>query len=814
MRVLIALLTGLLLAPLLDLGGRLSQEAAAGTAPGRVLAALALGACALLVSFVRRGAAEGRRTRLFGGLILLAGVALALLAAGAALPGRPWLAAALFLLPALGLALLGGQTPHPAAFLVGCAIGLLVNATWLLPALGRTGPVTIAALLLVVARLAAPATQRDVPRRAWPVDVILCGLVLGCGFELARPFVLQHTSGSSFSHAAVNVVLLLGAGLGALLGLPKKGAWISRALLPLVALLALTNLLFVLRNTSQPAVLHDLTFAAAADTRLTELSLARALLGLATIGAGLWLRDALARLPACRGAGVLLLALGAGAFLAQRVLEGDVSWPRVLLGEQRALIRHHPALEILEEHLVTPDGVLRSGRDNTLAQAETHLWWQARRASRIEAFASLEAEEVSLAGSLRPAGGRLLLIGNATKRHRAAFTASPFTEYAVAPSIPVFAAASLEGEERLDAFAHIPAGKTFSAIVVLAAATPAWGPARLLTREALARTHALLEPGGVLLVWFDLRVSPAETVAAVSLAVRQTCGPVRTWIALDGHAGPFLALEAGPLPKVEPDGFTQPLPAEVLAGDWSRANTILDPVAETRRALRPTRCPLADAAELERLAQACERRAGPALGHLLRALAIHSASFFDVESATHDNERHRIVDEECDELARALAAAPGDALVMNQVKRFIALAHAKGEYERLDRVLLPALAAHPDDAGLHYVSGKANFELQAFDLAIDDLELVVRSDRMQYEAYLLLGWSYASLEEPDFAAAISALEAARDLRPDALKALRALGVTLCRAGREAEAEQYLERVVGETPADEEARAYLERIRSR
>ncbi|MBI4878569.1 MAG: hypothetical protein HY812_02775 [Planctomycetes bacterium] len=814
MRVLSSLFTGLLLAPLFDLGVRLCQEASAGAAPGRVLAALALGGCALLVSLVPAGAASGRRGRALAGLILLAGVILALLAAGDARPGRPLVAAALFLLPALGLALLGGQAPHPAAFLLGSAAGLFVHAAWLMPSFGRAAPAVLAALFLAVARLAAPAARSEVTRRAWQVDLILCGLVLGFGFDLARPFVLQHTSGCGFSHAAVNVVLLLGAGLGAILAMPRRGAWISRALLPFVALLALLNLFFALRNASQPAVLNDLAFAASADTRLTELSLARALLGLAAIGAGLWLRDALSRLPACRGAGVLLLALGAGAFLAQRVLEGGLPWPRALLGEERALVRHHPALEILEEQLVTPDGVLRLARDNTLAQGEPHLWWQARRASRIEAFASLEAEEVSLAGSLLPAGGRLLLIGNASKRHRAAYTASPFSEYAVAPSIPVFPSASLAGEERLDAF-RLGAGQDpIDAIVFLSSAAPAWRPARLLSREALAGARAALRPGGVLLVWFDLRVNSLDAIAAVSLALREVFGPVRTWIALDGHAGPFLALEAGPLPDVEQDGFCRPIPGEALTDGWSRLNSILDPVVETRRVLRPTRCPLADATELTRLAQACERRAAPHVAHLLRALAIHSANFFDVESATSDNERHRIVDEECDALVLALAAAPADPLVMNQVKRFIALAHAKGEYERLDRVLLPALAAHPGDAGLHYVSGKANFELQAFDLAIDDLELVVRSDRMQYEAFLLLGLSYASLEEPDFAAAISALEAARELRPDALKALRALGVTLCRAGREAEAEPYLERVIGEAPADEEARAYLERIRSR
>jgi tetratricopeptide (TPR) repeat protein len=217
--------------------------------------------------------------------------------------------------------------------------------------------------------------------------------------------------------------------------------------------------------------------------------------------------------------------------------------------------------------------------------------------------------------------------------------------------------------------------------------------------------------------------------------------------------------------------------------------------------------PLVDAAGLDATGRA-------ALADLVRALAVHAENFFDVEVPKNDLERHRITDEECDLLARALWAAPDHPQVMNQVRRFIALAQMVREYQRMDRVLLPALEAHPDDVGLRYVSGKANYEMQAFDLAVEDLEVVVRSDRMRFEAFLLLGLSYAKLAEPDHAAAIAALESARDLRPGSLDVLRELGIVLCEAGRLDEARPLLERVAAEVPGDAEVRARLERIRSR
>lgn len=823
MRILASFIAGFALAPCIACVMWLVAADRPPASPSHAATLGALGAVALLCGLVRVERVSLARFRC--GALLLLCTSIAAVGYGEHLPGSLSAALACVLLPAaIGLAAIGGGPLQPAATALGAALGLLISEHSILPRHGSAILIPLAVLLLIAARRATPAASA--PPRALGsriVDLALVGLFAGYTSALAYPFLMQHLSGGRFSAMTLPILLLLGGGLGLAIAalFPARGGLekLVRALLPVLAvgvfLLTFRSLHAAADATTlDPAYFSERTdalllrrAAAYGDGRLFELAITQTLLGPLAVFSGLWFGQVSRDGRPGRSAGIVLLGAALGAALAGRGLDGGTTWPGALAGNQSALIRRGP-LELLDDFLIRSHGVLRIARNPTLSDDE-HLMWHGRRASRIKAFRLLEQQEVLLPIDR---GGRLLLVGNATANHRLAIGNSAATEYVVAPTLPLFHNAALAGESQRDLDDAGAATERFDAISVLSAPFLTLESARVLTRSRLAALRGMLADGGSLFVWLDLRAADDELIAGLQQAMRDACGSVRTWIAMDGYVGPLLAFEGGGLPPRTATEFATPIDlGDAFDGP---AACLTRPFAATRPPRPAKHLPLADPGLLQRLASAIDATGAPAAAALLRALAEHSANYFPAEAVNDPLDRHRIVDAECTQLAAAVAAGADDPLVINQVKQFTVLAAARKEYRRLDLVLQPMLKHHPDDAGLRFVSGRAAYDLLDWESTIEDLEISLRESPRNPEASLMLGLAYARLTPPDFASAISALQTGRELAPDDADIVRALGMVLADSGREAEAVQYLERAVMLRPIDWEARSRLEEIRSR
>jgi len=130
----------------------------------------------------------------------------------------------------------------------------------------------------------------------------------------------------------------------------------------------------------------------------------------------------------------------------------------------------------------------------------------------------------------------------------------------------------------------------------------------------------------------------------------------------------------------------------------------------------------------------------------------------------------------------------------------------------MDRLLLPALAAHPEDWFLRFLSGSMNFELLNDEAAIEDLETVLRQHQGHFNAALLLGRAYH--RQGDLPSALSTLDAALDLEPEEDAALRRLlGLVLADAGYTDRAIQCLDLYLLDNPDDTEVQETLKRLRA-
>ncbi len=806
MNAIFSFVAGAAAMPLLFWLVRLVAETCESAGSARAVAALAVGAGALAGALVRGADSRGRRSVGIA-LVLVAVFGSALLAPSITGVG-PAVAALPLTVFALGVAWLGGAVPVFAALLLGAAAGGFASAGWVLPKTGFLVPLLVAAPVFVGARLLSRAAPPGVPNSAGSLfELALAGLLLGAGSELFRPFALQHASGGAFSHAAFLAVALVGMGAAAIVPLPRPAPVALRIVLAVVGIAALAWTAQVLRNMADPRGLELAPLASEPDSRLAELGRFRVILGLAAVGAGLWLKP-LFSAPLARRVAVFCVALSAGIAGAHVAIDGvhvpDSLWRRWVRVAQR---------ERSLDALPARDGVLRLAGDPTLGQGSQILMWNGRDAARPAQFDALASEEVRLAGRLS-SGASLLLAGNALAPHRAALADTEFAQVDFAATLPEFDAESTRDESRRSIVK--PTGR-YDAIVLLAPTDPSFESNRLLHAEALDRDAAALAPGGVMLVWVDVNATSPDAAAAVARALERRFGRIRTWFACDGWVGPYLAIEGGALPAPRADAvgsIAVPLDARVVLSIGARTATLLDPVAENAAPTPFTRKTAGDSRYLRAFAAAIERGGQPGVAALFDALAAHADAYLDRVFVAHPGERDVIPAAEVDALLRAIANTPRDsadrATVMAQVRRFVLAAYAKLEYEKLDRVLSVVLSEYPEENAFHLIAGKAAFDLLDDDTAIDELETAVRGDKSQVEAFTVLGRAYT--RKRDFASALSALESARALAPDRLDVARALGIALVEAGRGAEAVPYLERVTLELPNDHEAAAALQRAR--
>lgn len=814
LRIALSFATGLLFAPIGALGARVAAVQADSLAAGRTATALGIGAAALLAALLPRQAQDARSGRALGVALALLGLGVAGLAA-AAEPGSLGLAAGSCAALGVALALLCRGPLGVAAVALGTACGLLALEALVVPRHGLLWPAAGSALALALLHCAAPAAPREAQDRAganppW-LPLALAGALSGYLLELARPYVLQHLSGARASHAAIAAIVALGAGLGAAIPAPSR----RRGLFAWAALaaggVALLSAFHSIGGAADPRALRSGVAGWFQRPWAVELATAWSLLGLGSLGAGFAAGASMQRHVAAGRVAALFLAAAAGSALAHWSFAAPARWPSAVLGDRASLVRDG-VLEQLQGSSANADGVLRVAKNNTRDAGAPRFLWHGSRASHHAAFSELEAEEIRLAARAGPAGGRLLVVGIPSAAHVEELGRSPFQSFAVASALPALEAAGISHHPVEAADLRRSDSDPYDAVVVLSTPAPGADLWRPLDTEGLRRLARLRSPDGALVVWLDLCIATREVAAAVARAMQRAL-PGETlgaWLALDGHAGPLLGLMSSRVARPIDSDVAAPIDVGLVLGGSDRTASPLDPVAEAQPPRVPGERPLAPASLLRPLAADLERTGQPALAHVLRALALHDEAFADVEFVhTSDLERHQIQAGEAKEFAAALAAAASDRIVLRNVRRFAQMAFARKEYEVLDLVLLPALAAAPDDVGLRYLSARASFELLDFESAIDDLEAVVLAQPNHYEALVMLGLSYARRKE--WSSAINALESARGLQPERIDALRGLGFTLQDAGRGDEARSYLERVTAMVPGDKEARARLARL---
>lgn len=711
----------------------------------------------------------------------------------------------------------GGGALEPGALLLGAALGLIAQEWVFLPLFPFGDWIVLAAVLLSATRQVGDAAD-DEPRdeRGWSARLLepaVAGLAIGLAFALARPFLLQQTSGLRFSHEAVGAVLLLGIALGAFLRVSRFPGPIARIVTALLAIAAMVVMFRaqLLRGSSARAMqeiwLGEHPIGA-------ELRAVQILAGLASVAAGMWLSNVLgARVRPLSAAamfgGAAIGAIGATHWLA----DGARDWPTAVLGETRALVREGP-LEIYAAHRITEDGVLRAVRNMTQAEGAHHLQWHNRRATRVPNYEGLESQEVVVPSEIT-SGTSLLLVGNVTHRHRESLGITTFGSSVIVPTLPILDRALL-GDERHATFAELRRESArFDAITFVSTPTLSDEAARMLTRERFRDAKALLSDRGSVFVWLDARAVGLDEAGAIARALAAEFGSIRCWLTVDGFAGPFLLLEAGPLAAVTDTGFRVRLPAATLLEvGGTRVNSILDPVAELQRPQSKLDRTLPDEPQLRALAariraatSSTDRAAvGEAVGCILDALAQHALDYFDVELLNAKNERNRLTEPQADAMAKAIATAPKEPFVHQSVLSFIVFAFAKKNYELCDRVLLPALAADPDDEDLRLISGRINYELLDDEAAVEDLEFVVSSGHATAEAYRVLGMAYH--RSKDLPAALSALETAMQLAPEDIAVVRAFGLCLADTDRAAQAVPLLHRALTQNPKDKEVRTKL------
>lgn len=797
---------------------RLVAEVRPTSAAALIGVAAFLAAGALAAAFVPR--VEHRLVRVVGAVLF---VGLALMLRGSIESIRhadgPWMLGAIVAGAFVTARLQGGGSLEPGPLLLGAALGLLAQEWLFLPLFPFGDWLVLASVLLsatrqIGERTSDADTERD--ERGWSVRLLepaIAGIAIGSAFALARPFLLQQTSGLRFSHELVGAVLLLGIALGAFLRLSRFPGPIARVVTALVGVAALCAMfrMQLLRGSSARAMqeiwLGDHPIG-------SEFRAVQILAGLASVASGAWLSNVFgARLrplaAAAAFSGIAIGAIGATHALA----DGARAWPVRILGEPRALVREGP-LEIYAAHHITEDGVLRSVRNMTQAEGAHHLQWHNRRTTRIPTFAGLESQEIVTPAEISH-GTSLLLVGNVTAHHRESMGATTFGRYAIVPTLPVLDRAMF-GDERHASFAElIDERARFDAITFVSTPNLADEAARMLTRERFRDAKALLAENGSVFVWLDLQAIGLDEAGAVGRALAAEFPTIRTWLTADGFAGPFIAFEAGSLPPATDTGFRVQLPpATLLDVGGTRVNSILDPIAELMRPTAKIERTLPDESRLRALASrvraatsGSDRAAvGEAVGSILDALAQHELDYFDVELLNAKNERNRLTEPQADAMAKAIAAAPSDPFVHQAVLNFIVFAFAKKNYELCDRVLLPALAAHPDDEDLRLISGRINFELLDDEAAIEDLEFVVSAGHATAEAYRVLGMAYH--RSKDLPAAMSALEAALQLAPEDLAVVRAFGLCLADTAQGVQAVPMLKRVLTQNPKDKEVRAKL------
>ncbi len=809
MNLLASFVSGLALAPILEFFSRLIAETTQSAATARVVAALALGVGASIAALLRLPAEAGQERRRFGSGLLSLAVLAPVPLASALTSGGPALAALPCVVFAVALALLGGPAPMLAPAALGGAVGLLGWAGFVAPRMGLAVPLAFATVLLGISRLArrAPAS---VDGRAPLVELVVAGLAIGLAFEGLRPFAMQHVSGASFSHSAFAAVALFAIGAVAIIPLPRPCPAALRVVFAVAFCAAAWWTVRVVAGASNVRVLASIPYGSDDDERIAELVRLRVLVGPLAVAAGLWAKS-LFGAPLARRVAVFCLALGAGAASAHVAIDRGALTPERIEEFVRGGLREFPL-----RSKVLPDGVLRLVNDPSMGEGATRLMWQGRDASRSQQFAALESEELRLA-ALLAGRGSVLVVGNVLAAHRSVLDDLPFEKRAFAPTL-----ASLEDAARPDeiqrSLVHPAAGARFDAIVLLAPASFSPETARVYQQHALRRFADALAPGGVLLVWLDLCSATPATLAGVARALEGVNGRIRAWSACDGWVGPFVAIEAGDLPTPRGAGrvesLAQPLDPRTILSLDDRTATLLDPIADTARPRDFTRKTIGDGGTLRSLAAAIERGGSPAIAALFDALAAHSDAYLDRTFVASPAARDVIPDAEVAAMVRALSASkPGSderTAVMAQVRRFLLAAYAKLEYEKLDRVLIPVLKEYPDDTAFHLLAGKAAFDLLDDDTAIEELEIAVRGDKSQVDAFTILGRAYT--RKQDFASALSALQSAQALAPDRMDVVRAMGMALLGAGRGAEAAPYLERVTLAIPNDKEAAAALVRAR--
>lgn len=803
MHPLLSLLTGFLLLPWLDFLLRLAGAESLSAAAALPKSLLAVGGAALL------GSMAGDRRRLGVVLLLLAG-ALGLLA-GAYEREHTLVAAALLLaLTGAGLGSIGGGKPSFGWMLIGAALATVAVEWCTLQRFGFAGWIALGIPLLAAVRVRAARLDRPGPESSLQlVDLLAWGVLAGGALALARPYLLQHVDGGRASEATFAAVALCGLGLGALLGalLPGRGRLrtLVRAFVPIVALATLVDLFALLRGGSDARAMAQAPFYHHPDVRLEELGIALVLLARVSAGFGAWLAVA-ARGGGAAGAGTVAFAgLALGLVLGGKVHRAALPWPSALLGDARDLIRAGP-LENIQDFRVIGEGVLRQAVNPALREHRPHLLWDGRRSTYPEEFALLQKDQVTLAGSASPSGGAVLLVGTVDAQVRAGLGATPFTAFDELPLAATFPFDAAPGE-RVRAPFDLPLAHELpncAAVVVLASCSLNTDEARVLSPPLLARLRALAPR---LILSLDLRTVPPKAAGAILRSLPESA---KCYLLLDGYAGPFVVLADGPDLPDSPGPRGTMLSRQALLSCAAGTSSALHPVAEARPPRAFQFRPLADAEGLRDLARGVGS-GDEVVRELLLALAVHSERYIPSETEQAPKERHVLVDEEFEHLAAALRKEPGNALVQNQSRLTLQLAVEKKEYTRANMILEPMLAHAPDDAGLRFVSGQVNFELLDYENAVADLEVAVRAEKTEFKSYLYLGRAYAELG--DFPAALSALESARGLKPEDLDVLRALGLTLVKAGRAHDAIPYLERVAAERSADGTVKAALEKARA-
>ncbi len=731
----------------------------------------------------------------------------------------PFAMAAIVAIACVCVRLQGGGGLEPGAVLLGAAGGLIAQELMFLPLFPFADWLVLASILLSATRQLESGTDDEpsaIDARGFSARLLepaIAGLAIGFAFALARPFLLQQTSGLRFSHELVGAVTWFGIALGAFLRVSRFPGPIARVVTGLLAIAAFGAMFRVqLLRGSNARAMQEIWLG---DHPIgVEFRAVQILAGLACVASGAWLSNVLgARIRPFSAAavfgGVAIGAMGATHCLA----DGAAAWPTRILGDTRGLVREGP-LEIYAAHTITEDGVLRALRNMTQAEGAHHLQWHNRRATRIPTFAGLESQEIMTPSELT-SGTSLLLVGNIAHHHRESIGATTFGRTVIVPTLPVIDRQML-GDERHATFAELRAERArFDVVDFVSTPTLADEAARMLTRERFRDAKDLLAERGSVFVWLDVQAVGIDEAAAIARALNAEFGAIRLWLAADGFAGPFLCLEAGPLAAAADNGFRVQLPpATLLDTGGTRVNSILDPVAELMRPSAKIDRTLPDAPRLSELAArvrtataASDRAAiGDAVGSILDALAQHERDYFDVELLNAKNERNRLTEPQAVAMSKAIATAPENPFVHQAVLNFVVFAFTKKNYELCDRVLLPALSAHPDDEDLRLISGRINFELLDDEAAIDDLEQVVATGHATSEAYRVLGMAYHRAK--DLPAAQSALETAMQLAPEDIAVVRALGLCLADAGQVDKAAPMLHRVLTQNPKDKEVRAKL------